>query len=1053
MTRVFSMRKMCVLVLTLIALSVAAQQNETYFLSHPTLTPDGKTVIFAFEGDLWRADLPNGQAYRLTAMQGYETNPKVSPDGKWIAFTGRQYGNADIYVMPIAGGDIRQLTYHSATDEMNSWSWDSKTIYFSSDRMGQISGYRINLNGGTPERVFGNYFFQYDHNLVEHPATGEIFFNDTWESSNQVNRKRYKGPFNPDIQSYNPKTKKYTRYTEWEGKDFSATIDNNGNIYFISDEANGEYNLYTIRNGRKEALTKFNTSIKTPSVNAQGGKIVFERDYKLWMYDVAANKAEQLNISILRNSILSKEKDFNVTNSISYFDVSPDGKKLVFVCRGEIFVSDIEGKFVQQLPKGSAERAREVKWLSDNRTILFNQTAGGFLNWFTIAANGSEGPKQITSDQKNNRAISLNKKKTMAVYLSGRDEVKLMDIKSMTSRTIAREEIWGVQNSAPGFSPNDEYVLFTAYKGFEQDIFIHHIKDKKTINLTNTGITEADPIWSPDGKFIYFESTRTRPAYPFGMQNPKVYRLALQKMDQPFRIDKYNELFKEPSDTAKKDSGKKMIPPVEENADLVIEMENLMERMETVSPLFGSQYLVFVTGKGDKTTILYNSNHGEGKNALWKTVVQPFENNKIEKIAGTDNGSGFLIRESGDKFYVLFGGNIHKLNLDGNKVDQIKIEHTFRRSLKEEFAQMFEECWAQVYENFYDENFHGIDWMKMKKMYGKYVPYVNTRGDLRVLLNDMLGELNSSHQGFFTGGNDEGVNLQNKTMETGIVFRNNEPYTVDYVVKRSNADKSVIDLRSGDVLVKVNGSPVDRSVNRNYYFTRPSIDKELRLTFSRNGKEFEVKIHPQSSLYFNLYDQWIDDNQKRVDEKSRNRIAYAHMKNMTPPELENFLIDMTRELNQKDALILDLRYNTGGNVHDEVIRFLSQRSYLQWKYREGQMTRQGNFTPSDKPIVLLINEQSLSDAEMTAQGFKQLRLGKIIGNETYRWIIFTGGAGLVDGSFVRLPGWGCYTLDGKDLEKTGVAPDIRVINEFTDKISGKDPQLDRAIEEILKEIK
>ena len=208
MTRVFSMRKMCVLVLTLIALSVAAQQNETYFLSHPTLTPDGKTVIFAFEGDLWRADLPNGQAYRLTAMQGYETNPKVSPDGKWIAFTGRQYGNADIYVMPIAGGDIRQLTYHSATDEMNSWSWDSKTIYFSSDRMGQISGYRINLNGGTPERVFGNYFFQYDHNLVEHPATGEIFFNDTWESSNQVNRKRYKGPFNPDIQSYNPKTKK-----------------------------------------------------------------------------------------------------------------------------------------------------------------------------------------------------------------------------------------------------------------------------------------------------------------------------------------------------------------------------------------------------------------------------------------------------------------------------------------------------------------------------------------------------------------------------------------------------------------------------------------------------------------------------------------------------------------------------------------------------------------------------------------------------------------------------------------------------------------------------
>jgi C-terminal processing protease CtpA/Prc len=190
-----------------------------------------------------------------------------------------------------------------------------------------------------------------------------------------------------------------------------------------------------------------------------------------------------------------------------------------------------------------------------------------------------------------------------------------------------------------------------------------------------------------------------------------------------------------------------------------------------------------------------------------------------------------------------------------------------------------------------------------------------------------------------------------------------------------------------------------------------------------------------------------------VDEKSKDRIAYAHMKNMGQGELENFLIDMSKELNNRDALILDLRYNTGGNVHDEVLKFLSQRSYLQWKYREGALTRQGNFTPSDKPIVLLTNEQSLSDAEMTSQGFKALKLGKIIGNETYHWIIFTSGAGLVDGSFVRLPGWGCYTLDGKDLEATGVKPDILVINSFEDKLNGRDPQLDRAIEELMKQLK
>jgi tricorn protease len=1034
-----------------------AQNTEGYFLSQPCLTPDGKTVIFSFEGDIWRADVSGGQAYRLTAMQGYESNAKVSPDGKWIAFTGRQYGNPDVYLMPVGGGDIKQITFHSGSDDVNSWSWDSKWIYFTSTRLGQISGFKVSMNGGTPQRVFGDYFFQYDHNLFEHPTTGEIFFNDTWESSSQIARKRYKGPFNPDIESYNLRTKKFTKYTTWEGKDFGATVDKNGNIYFISDEANGEFNLYTLEKGKSVGLTNFNTSVKSPIVNANGGKVVFERDYQLWIYDVATKKAEKLNIPIIRNSILSQEKDFDVRNNITNYDVSPDGKKLVFTSRGEVFVSDIDCKFVQQLQKGSAERAKEVKWLSDNKTVLFNQTKDGFLNWYTIAANGATPAKQLTSDKKNNRDIVFNKKRTMAVYLSGRDEVKLIDLKTMENKSIAKDEIWGFQNSSPGFSPNDEYIFFTARRSFEQDIFLYNTKDKKVLNLTNTGITEADPLWSPDGKFIFFESSRLKPYYPFGLQNPRVYRLALEKMDEPYRLDKYSELFKEattPTDTtAKKDTTKKMIPAVSPATALTIDMENIMERLDPVSPPFGSQYLQYVYGKGEKTTVFYTSDHGEGRNALWKTLVEPFENNKTEKITGTDNASGFDIREISDKFYVLFNGNIYKMNLDQNKVEPITISYTFRRNLKEEFEQIFEETWAQMKENYYDEKFHGIDWDKIKQQYQPFVSRLNNRGDLRILLNDMLGELNSSHQGFSTSGTDESIGLQNVTMETGIIFDNDDPYKVRYVVNRSNADKKSVAIKPGDVLVKVNDRVVDKNIDRNYYFTRPSIDREIKLSFVRNGQNFDVKIHPQSSLFNNLYDEWIDNNQRRVDEKSKNRVAYACMKNMGQGELESFIIDMTKELNSKDGLILDLRYNTGGNVHDEVLKFLSQRSYLQWKYREGALTRQGNFTPSDKPIVLLINEQSLSDAEMTSQGFKQLKLGEIVGNETYHWIIFTSGSGLVDGSFVRLPGWGCYTLDGKDLEATGVAPDIKVLNTFEDKINGKDPQLDKAIEEVIRQLK
>ncbi|HTH30903.1 MAG TPA: hypothetical protein VL946_06100, partial [Lacibacter sp.] len=537
--------------LSLISSLVVAQSN-THFLSNPTLTPDGQTVVFAFEGDLWKANVNDLQATRITAMQGYETTPRISPDGKWIAFTGRQYGNADVFVMPLNGGEVKQITFHSSNDEVASWSWDGKSIYFNSGRAGQIAGFKVASTGGTPQRVFGSNFFQYDHNLVEHPTTGEIFFNDTWESANQTQRKRYKGPFNPDVQSYNLKTKQHKKYTTWEGKDFAATIDKAGNVFFISDEANGEYNLYSFDGGKKKALTRFSSSIKTPQVNSNGGKVVFEKDYQLWLYDVKSGNEKKLDIAITRNNVLPKEKDFEVRSNISAFDVSPDGKKFAFVSRGELFVSDVDGKFIREINRGSAERVREVRWMSDNKTLVFNQTDDGYTNLFTIRADSSAAPKQLTNDNRNNRSIVMNKKRTMAAYLSGRDEVRLLDLKTLQSKTIVKDELWAFQNSDPGFSPNDEYVVFTARRNFEEDIFVHHIKNSKTINLTNSGVTENSPVWSGDGKYIYFVSQRLKPSYPFGMANAKVYRVALEKFDEPYRLDKYNELFKEEKKGEKK---------------------------------------------------------------------------------------------------------------------------------------------------------------------------------------------------------------------------------------------------------------------------------------------------------------------------------------------------------------------------------------------------------------------------------------------------------------------------------------------------------------------
>lgn len=521
-------------------MQISAQEKIIVFYQTPSLSADGKTAYFAYDGDLWKVDSNGGNASRITALDGEEINPRVSPDGKWLAFSSNQYGNYDVYVMPADGGTIKQLTFHTGKDEMESWGWDSKTIYFTSNRNNNFGSFKTTIEGKTPQKLFNNYFNN-TNGLAETPA-GEYLFTSSSESANQVHRKRYKGENNPEILGYNPKNNSFKQYTSYEGKDFNPSVDKNGIIYFISDENNNEYNLYKIENGTKTALTQFDTSIKKPFVAANGSKVIFEKDYQLYIYDVAGKSTKLLNISLNTNKTLEKDQNFNVENNISYYDVSPDGKKMAFVSRGVLFVSDIEGKFAQQVSDGK-ERVMEVKWLKDNRTLLYSQTDKGYQNWFSISADGKGQPRQLTHDLRNNRSITLNKDLSKAVYLSGRDEVRLMDLSSFSSTTIVKDEIWAFQNSKPSFSPNNEYVLFSAKRNFELDIFIHNIKKGQTVNLTNTGVSEEDPYWSPNGKYIYFASDRINPSYPLGMQKSNIYRMALDWFDEPYKSERFDKLF------------------------------------------------------------------------------------------------------------------------------------------------------------------------------------------------------------------------------------------------------------------------------------------------------------------------------------------------------------------------------------------------------------------------------------------------------------------------------------------------------------------------------
>ncbi len=1017
--------------------------DEVYFTSHPSVSPDGATVVFSFEGDLWKVPVTGGTASRITAMEGEETHPRFSPDGRWIAFTGRQEGNAQVYVMPVEGGDIRRLTYYQGNNLVNSWSWDSRTIYFASDRYNYISSYAVSVQGGTPHRLFG-HFFNLPHDIVQHPVTDAYYFTDTWESFYSVKRKRYRGSFRPDIKSYNPQTDEFIVHTDWEGKDLWPLFDRQGNLYFVSDEKNGEYNLFRLAEGGKISLTDLESSIKRPQISADGSTIVFELGYRLYRYDTATGEVSLIPISLARNFTLDYDQEYNVEGKITSFDVSPDNKKFAFVSRGALFVSDIEGKYIRRLPADPMERVVEARWLADSKTLVYTQTAGGFSNIFTISGEGRSAGTRITDHAMNDRNLTLNPARDRLAYFSGRNSVQLMDLKTFASVQVLEDELWSFYNNSLRFSPDGRYLSLNVYRNFERDILICDLRGESRINITNTGVTELDPFWSPDGKYLYFATDRFRPLYPRGNIEMDIYRIAFDKYPDPSRSEKFDRLFAE-EDEENKEPEKKA-----SDVRVSISFDGLDERWERVTRFGSSQYSPYVLTEGEQHTVLFISDHDGSDRSIWKTVLKPFEEPKTEKIKNAATGS-MQIAEADGKLYALIGGTVHKLNLSPAEAEKIEMTFPFRRHLAAEFRQMFFETWANLDENFYDPEMHGVDWTAMRRRYETFLPHLNSRSDFRRLSNDLLGELNSSHMGFASTGEEEKTVYGSKTNTTGIIFEDDPPYTVNRIVRLSPADKKGIDIQPGDVLTSVNGVPVDPGENRERYFSSPAMQQEMELGFTRGSTVNTVRVVPESvsTLQQHLYDEWRRLNRTKVDERSDKRIAYIHMKNMSASALEEFQIEITRQLAHSSGLILDLRYNRGGNVHDDVLRMLSGRTYLRWNIRDGHPVSQPNFAPADKPIVLLINEQSLSDAEMTAEGFKRLGLGKVLGTETYRWIIFTTGMQLVDGSFHRLPAWGCYTLDGENLELTGVSPDIFVQNTFKDRLTDNDPQLDRAVDEIL----
>lgn len=1056
-------------ILALMAFSANAETIR--FATRPSLSPDGATIYFAYDGDIFSVPAKGGNAVSIVNIGGNENAPIVSPDGKYLAFSSDIMGNQDVYVVPVGGGDVKQLTFNDASDTPASWSADSKYIYFESTRgSARKTTYKVAVSGGTPELLFDGWFNTIV-NVSENPKTGEFLFNESMESISFPTRKRYVGEHNPNIKSWNPKSKKYQELTDYEGKDQWPMADRNGNIYYVSDAYNKESNLVKYDKSGPVQLTTFDKSIQYPQTAFNGSAIVFLKEYQINVLDLASGKVSVPEITLSANAV-DVHRQF-ADQKPSAADVSPDGKKFALVIRGQLYISDTKCKFLQKLDTPSNERVSEVIWGKDNKTVYYTRTNKGWTDVFSIAADMSSAETPVYMSANNSKSLRKSNKGDKFAFIDGSRNVMLYDMEKKAVEKIAEAEFWSFQNYDIAFSADDSYMAFDAMNMFESDIFVYSFKDKKLTNLTNSASTDEGMVFSPDGKYMFLLSNPTATSFPRGNRS-SLYKLSLQKYDKPFKSDEYDKLFVEEPAKDKKDApqadakdakGKKAAKAeskevkkeekkeAKKDSSLVIDFKDVYRRMEPVER-GGSQSSLYVFSSKAKDLLLYGSYGDNGRGVYALDLRDPEAKPKAVKMGDGPAMGGRFFRSEND-LYALSGGAIYKIDPNSLNGTKVNVSLNVDKLLSDEFEQMFYETWAVLEQNYYDVNFHGADWFGVRDYYASLVPYVRTRDNLRTLLTDMLGELNSSHLGFSSTGNEETYATRVSTMNTGIMFSETSPYKVDRILADSPADKVSIDLKKGDELVAVNGKRIDPKENREMYFSSPVKNDELKLTFKRGGKEHDVKVHTctTSEIKALLYREWETQRKDIVESKSKGRIAYHHMQAMGDTDLNDFLLAMHTDAVHKDALILDLRYNNGGNVHKEVIDFLRQEEHFQWSYRDFPTTTHPNVVPAGKPIVVLVNEHSLSDAEVTSNGIKTLGIAKLIGTETYRWIIFTSSVRLIDGSTCRMPAWGCYNVNGQDLEHIGVKPDIYVKNTFKDRISGDDPQLDAAIEEVLKQLK
>ena len=1056
-------------------------QVDARMLRQPTVS--STQIAFVYGGDIWVMPKNGGTAVRLTSAKGEESFPRFSPDGSLIAFTGNYDGNQDVYVMPSTGGEPRRLTYHPGPDRMVAWYPDGKSILFASPRTSETNRYnklfKVAVTGGQPVQLPMPYgeFASVARDGKTLAYLPEAVDSRTW--------KRYRGGWAPDIWLFDLEKGTARNVTHDDAND-AQPMWHDSTLYFLSDRgANERGNLwaYDTKKDAFRQVTDFGDfDVKYPSIGPSD--IVFQKGDGMYLLDLATGQAKEVPVKLVTDKSTLRPHAENVGGAIANGGISPTGKRAVFEARGDVFTVPAEEGLVRDLTSTSGAAERTPAWSPDGRSVAYFSDRTGEYELTVRNADGTGEEKTLTKlgagfryqpfwSPDSRQLAFIDQAMNIKVYSFATGQVTQVD------KALTYSE-GNLRAFTVSFSPDSRWMAYARDLDNQNDaIFLYDTRAGKRYQATSGYFNDSRPSFDPDGKYLYFLSGRTlTPAYS-DIDNTWVYPNTTNLVAVPLRRDVVSPLAprndEEPTAADKTKPGAAKVDSTQRKAketlaaaapapkpvpSVEIDLADFERRAVVLPPAPGNLgNLQAISGK-----VLYSRRPRTGSADTTSAIVYYDLNDRDEKTVLADVG-GFDVSADGKKLLVLKGRNFFITDIKpGIKPEKPLATAQMVATVdpQAEWHQIFDDAWRIERDYFYDPGMHGVDWNAMRKQYGKLIDDAVTRWDVNFVLGELIAELNSSHT--YVGGGDQPEDAPRRTVGLlgADVALENGAFRIKKIVDGGPWDSEVrsplreagANIKEGDYVLAVNGTPLDMTEEFYAAFqgtAKSAVALTVNSTPSRAGSRVVlVKTLDDDSRLRNL--AWIEANRQRVDEATHGRVGYVYVPN-TGRDGQTELVRQFRAQFNKDGLVIDERFNSGGQIPDRFVELLNRPVTNYWKIRDGSDWQWPQIANAG-PKAMLINGWSGSGGDAFPYYFKKAGLGPLVGRRTWGGLIgISGTPSLIDGGNVTAPSFAIYSTSGEwIIESHGVDPDIDVVDDPALMAKGVDPQLERAIQEVSKSL-